>query len=92
MTAANKTPTSKYMSGDIRHLINQAIQNELVNLPTTPAEIKDPVQRLNFLTKFMPFDQQTFISEQKMRERVNWNTHGRVFGNKVIGRPEFLAE
>ena len=55
MTAANKTPTSKYMSGDIRHLINKAIQNELVNLPNTLAEIKDPVQRLNFLTKLMPF-------------------------------------
>jgi len=46
---------SKYMSGDIRHLINNAIQNELINLPTTLAEIKDPVQRLNFLTKLMPF-------------------------------------
>jgi hypothetical protein len=55
MKTANKTPTSKYMSGDIRHLINDAIQNELVNLPTTLAEIKHPVQRLNFLTKFMPF-------------------------------------
>jgi hypothetical protein len=55
MTAANKTPSSKYMAGDIRHLINNAIQNELVNLPATLAEIKDPIQRLNFLTKFMPF-------------------------------------
>lgn len=52
---ANKTPTSKYMAGDIRHLINDAIQNELANLPATLAEIKDPVQRLNFLTKLMPF-------------------------------------
>jgi hypothetical protein len=55
MKAANKVPTSKYMSGDIRHLINQAIQNELTNLPATLSEIKDPVQRLNFLTKLMPF-------------------------------------
>jgi hypothetical protein len=55
MTAANKTPTSKYMAGDIRHLINKAIQDELANLPNTLAEIKDPVQRLNFLTKLMPF-------------------------------------
>jgi len=55
MTAANKTPTSKYMAGDIRHLINRAIQNELANLPATFSEIKDPVQRLNFLTKLMPF-------------------------------------
>ncbi len=55
MTAANKAPTSKYMSGDIRHLINDAIQNELTNLPATLTEIKDPVQRLNFLTKLMPF-------------------------------------
>ena len=55
MTANKKAPTSKYMAGDIRHLINDAIQNELVNLPATLAEIKDPVQRLNFLTKFMPF-------------------------------------
>jgi hypothetical protein len=46
---------TQYMSGDIRHLINDAIQNELSNLPTTLAEIKDPVQRLNFLTKLMPF-------------------------------------
>lgn len=43
------------MSGDIRHLINDAIQNELVNLPATLSEIKDPVQRLNLLTKLMPF-------------------------------------
>ena len=50
-----KAATSKYMSGDIRHLINKAIQDELANLPTTLSEIKDPVQRLNFLTKFMPF-------------------------------------
>lgn len=55
MTTTNKVPSSKYMSGDIRHLINDAIQNELVNLPTTLTEIKDPVQRLNFLTKLMPF-------------------------------------
>jgi hypothetical protein len=55
MPADNKTPTSKYMAGDIRHLINQAIQNELTNLPTTLSEIKDPIQRLNFLTKLMPF-------------------------------------
>jgi hypothetical protein len=55
MKTANKTPTSKYMSGDIRHLINDAIQNELTNLPSTLSEIKDPVQRLNFLTKLMPF-------------------------------------
>jgi hypothetical protein len=55
MPADNKAPTSKYMSGDIRHLINQAIQSELANLPATLAEIKDPIQRLNFLTKLMPF-------------------------------------
>lgn len=55
MTTANKESTRKYMAGDIRHLINNAIQNELVYLPTTLAEIKDPIQRLNFLTKFMPF-------------------------------------
>jgi len=55
MAVANKTPSSKYMAGDIRHSINQAIQTELANLPITLAEIKDPVQRLNFLTKLMPF-------------------------------------
>jgi len=55
MTTTNTGSISKYMAGDIRHLINDAIQNELVNLPTTLAEIKDPVQRLNFLTKLMPF-------------------------------------
>ena len=43
------------MSGDIRHLINNAIQNELTNLPATLAEIKDPIQKLNFLTKLIPF-------------------------------------
>jgi hypothetical protein len=45
----------RLLSGDIRHLINQAIQNELTNLPATLSEIKDPIQRLNFLTKLMPF-------------------------------------
>jgi len=55
MAAANKTHASKYMAGDIRHLINKAIQDELTNLPSTLSEIKDPVQRLNFLTKLMPF-------------------------------------
>jgi len=55
MTTASNTPTSKYMAGDIRHLINKAIQDELAQLPKTLAEIKDPVQRLNFLTKLMPF-------------------------------------
>lgn len=55
MTTNSKSPASKYIAGDIRHLINDAIQNELVNLPTTLAEIKDPVQRLSFLTKLMPF-------------------------------------
>ncbi|GAW95500.1 MULTISPECIES: hypothetical protein [Colwellia] len=55
MTTNKKAPASKYMAGDIRHLINNAIQQELVNLPVTLAEIKDPVQRLNFLTKLMPF-------------------------------------
>ncbi|AOW76702.1 hypothetical protein A3Q34_07455 [Colwellia sp. PAMC 20917] len=55
MTTNNQTLTNSYMAGDIRHLINQAIQNELTNLPVTLAEIKDPTQRLNFLTKLMPF-------------------------------------
>jgi len=55
MTITNKKPTNKYMAGDIRHLINQAIQNELSNLPASLSEIKDPIQRLNFLTKLMPF-------------------------------------
>jgi hypothetical protein len=55
MPTENQTLTSKYMAGDIRHLINQAIQNELTNLPATLSEIKDPIQRLNFLTKLMPF-------------------------------------
>jgi hypothetical protein len=55
MTTNKKAHSSKYMSGDIRHLINDAIQDELANLPATLAEIKDPIQRLNFLTKLMPF-------------------------------------
>ena len=55
MAESSNTSTSKYMSGDIRHLINDAIQNELANLPNTLSEIKDPIQRLNFLTKLMPF-------------------------------------
>jgi hypothetical protein len=46
---------SKYMSGNVRHLINQAIQDELLNLPATLSEIKAPVKRLEFLTKLMPF-------------------------------------
>ena len=55
MTTNKKEASSKHMSGDIRHLINKAIQGELANLPATFAEIKDPVQKLNFLTKLMPF-------------------------------------
>jgi hypothetical protein len=55
MPAENQTLTSKYMSCDIRHLINKAVQNELSNLSTTLSEIKDSIQRLNFLTKLMPF-------------------------------------
>jgi hypothetical protein len=55
MPKSNKIPTSEYMSGDIRHLINDAIQKELVNLSATLTEIKDPVQRLSFLTKLMPY-------------------------------------
>jgi hypothetical protein len=55
MATTKKEQTSKYMAGDIRHSINQAIQAELANLPATLAEIKDPVQRLSFLTKLMPF-------------------------------------
>ncbi|MFT6507204.1 MAG: hypothetical protein ACI92O_002697 [Colwellia sp.] len=55
MAKDNKTPISKYMNSDIRHLINQAIQSELANLLATLAEVKDPIQRLNFLTKLMPF-------------------------------------
>lgn len=55
MKKDKKAPTSKYMAGDIRQLINQAVQTELTNLPSTLAEIKDPVQRLSFLTKLMPF-------------------------------------
>ena len=51
----SKSTSRNYMSGDIRHLINDAIQNELTNLSNTLAEIKDPIQRLNFLTKLMPF-------------------------------------
>jgi hypothetical protein len=47
--------SNQYMAGDIRNLINTAIQKELENLPTTLADIKDPVQRLTFLTKLMPF-------------------------------------
>jgi len=43
MTITNKKPTNKYMAGDIRHLINQAIQNELSNLPASLSEIKDPI-------------------------------------------------
>ena len=35
VTTNNEAPNSKYMSGNIRHLINDAIQNELVNLPAT---------------------------------------------------------
>ena len=51
----NKDSNVRLMAGDIRHSINQAIQAELDNLPSTLSAIKDPVQRLNFLTKLMPF-------------------------------------
>jgi hypothetical protein len=47
--------SNQYMAGDIRNLINTAIQKELENLPATLADIQDPVQRLTFLTKLMPF-------------------------------------
>ena len=43
------------MAGEIRNQINTAIQNELEKLPDTLAEIQDPIQRLTFLTKLMPF-------------------------------------
>lgn len=43
------------MAGEIRNQINTAIQNELERLPDTLAEIQDPIQRLTFLTKLMPF-------------------------------------
>jgi len=46
---------NKYISGDIRNLISAAIQNELVNLPVTLAEIDDPIKRIELLTKLMPF-------------------------------------
>ena len=55
MTVINEEHKSKYMAGNIRHLINTALQNELVNLPNTLAEIKDPIKRLELLTKLMPF-------------------------------------
>ena len=35
----NKVTSNKYMAGDIRHLINDAIQNELSNLPKTQSEV-----------------------------------------------------
>ncbi|MFQ3264980.1 MAG: hypothetical protein ACI9U5_000849 [Colwellia sp.] len=35
MEITNKVKTSKCMSGDIKHLINDAIQNKLTNLSTT---------------------------------------------------------
>jgi hypothetical protein len=47
--------SNQYMAGDIRNLINTAIQKELENLPDTLAKIQDPIQRLTFLTKLMPF-------------------------------------
>lgn len=43
MVATKKVPTSIYMAGDIRYLINDAIQNEFVNLTVTLEEIKGPV-------------------------------------------------
>ena len=37
---------NNYMAGDIRNLINTAIQSELKSLPDTLAGIQDPIQRL----------------------------------------------
>lgn len=48
----NKT---KYSSGDLRHLINEALQAELAKLPDTLEEIKDPVQKLNIVNKLIPY-------------------------------------
>lgn len=50
-----KQKKAQYRAGDIRHLINDAIESELANLSVTLAEIKDPIQRLNFITKLMPY-------------------------------------
>ncbi len=55
MSQTKKEESSRYMSAVIRQSINKAILSEMSNLPNTLAEIKDPVQRLNFLTKLMPF-------------------------------------
>tara|TARA_R110000824_G_scaffold391527_3_gene589376 strand:- start:40 stop:267 length:228 start_codon:yes stop_codon:yes gene_type:complete len=48
-------PNNKYVSGDIRNLISSAIETELKNLPATLAEVKDPIKRVELLTKLMPF-------------------------------------
>jgi hypothetical protein len=55
MAATIPEPPFKYMSGNVRHQINQAIQQELAKLPQTIATIEDPVKRLEFLIKFMPY-------------------------------------
>lgn len=44
MVSTKKVPNSKYMTSDICHLINDAIQNKLFNLPATLTEIKDTVK------------------------------------------------
>jgi hypothetical protein len=46
MAATIPEPPFKYMSGNVRHQINQAIQQELAKLPQTIAAIEDPVKRL----------------------------------------------
>jgi len=50
--AANK---SNGISGDVRHLINDAVQTELANLAATLNDVKEPIDKLNFLAKLLPY-------------------------------------
>lgn len=87
MTTIKKSFNSKYMAGDIRNSIYQAIQNELANLPTTLTEIKDPVQRLNYLTKLMPFVCAPIKQVEVMTARVETGEDTGIFDDfSLFGR------
>lgn len=70
MATNNQEQISKYNSGDIRRLISQGIQHELVNLPITLSELKHPIHKLNFLTKFLPYVCSPIKQVEAMEARI----------------------
>jgi hypothetical protein len=55
VTTKTEAAKSKFISGNVRHQINQALQQELAKLPQTIAAIEDPVKRLELMIKLMPY-------------------------------------